>query len=247
MNTTPCYSKFSLLPQLNKLTLPLFLPKLRREEKKEAQRNQLYFCEENMTDEIYDEVKHFIMYNHPLQYYLTYPMTYQSVCNEIYEDVLIHRRDKGKDWLASIHSSFPNGWLPERNIGKSFVELHSHIPGMRLDNAKQIVNTCINYGPFQRYVWGLFHDDRLNGHPSIPDTPFDPSNPKLFIRLETQITVGFPKYDFFLFLLRQEIIRDIDTSVLYNTYKSMTPEQLRYKRINQQILDYLEKNRASRS
>lgn len=240
MKTQP-YNKFSLLPQLNKLRQPLFLNRLRHREKKLVGDSRKVFLTQDCSDEILHRACQYIILHHPLQYYLHYPTSFEKVCGEIWEDVLIHRVDSDRNWLAAIHSSFPNGWLPEDNIGRSFNELHSHIPGMNLNSSSKIVDACIYNGPYERYVWGVFHDDRIDGHPSVPASAFDPNNPQIFIRVETQIIAGLPEVRAFLFILRQHIIReeDIDKRVLLHTLLSMTTEQLQYKRITNDIINYL--------
>jgi len=56
---------------------------------------------------------------------------------------------------------------------------------------------------------------------------FDENNPEVNIKVERQVTVGFPKNNFCLFILRQYLIeeKDIDKKLLSMSIENMTPEQ----------------------
>lgn len=238
---TQIYSKYDTLPKLQKLTLPLFLPKRRTEEKVRAQ-HQVRHNVTYMSDEkIIDAVNQFVVFNHPLQYSFTYPATFNSIGNEIWEDLIVHRMYGGLDWTCNIHASFPNGWLPEKVVGKSFEEVHKPIPGIKLDRSYDIVKTCTKYGPFQRFVWTPIHEPLLAARYSETSKQFDPTNPQLFIRVETQITVPFPELEFFLFILRQELIeeKDIKFTELFKSLSGMTAEQKEYKGVSESLIKYV--------
>lgn len=238
MKYADIYSSYSVLPKFQKVTLPYFLPRSREQEKRAIAREQKCIFEHNLSDDLHDSVCNFIIANSLVE--LKPPWNFNSLGFQVWEDMVIHRSEGGVDWTAAIHTVSPNGWLPEDVIGKSFVELHQTVPMMKLDNSVKLVGAC-NQGRFQRFVVGCQYDDRTNFHPRFPPTPFNPSNPILFVRIETQIIVGFPSHSAFLFILRQEIIPEsaIDIPVLFGTIQSMTPEQRVYKGIPNELISYL--------
>ncbi len=77
--------------------------------------------------------------------------------------------------------------------------------------AVQLLNSLVNKGPFVRFAWGLATDRYLNHHPIAPEGKntrfwegrrFDPDNPELYLRVERQVTHGFPEIDAFMFTIR---------------------------------------------
>ena len=93
------------------------------------------------------------------------------------------------------------------------------------------MQTIIHGGPFERFVWSVIFEPRLNGHPRIPKRTFDPDHPVVFVKVERQITVGIPEHEAVLFLFKQSLIpeADIDKPALVRALNSMTLPQRRYK------------------
>lgn len=157
------------------------------------------------------------------------------------EDIAIHCIDDKKDWLAAAHICFPSGWLPEEKIGKSFREIHKSIPGMRLDNSRKLVEAMIHSSPYERYVWSVIFEDRINSHPRFPRKHFDPKNPVLFVKYERQIIIGFPEYSAALFIIGQHLIPEdkIHKPTLKKALEGMTKEQQIYKGIEESYADLM--------
>lgn len=231
------YARYDMLPKLGNVTEPLFLPHYPLLEK-EKYTYKKYF-EYDVRPSVLGSAAQFIVDNHPRPY-LFDSFNFSSVCDCIHEDIVIHCVDKEKDWLAAMHVTFPNGWSPELAIGKSYDELHRHLPGINLKNSRKMLEACVK-GQFQRYVWGVIYEEQRNGHPSIVTKSFDSQNPQFWIRVETQIIVGCAELSYFLFILRQKLIPEIevDKKLLLSSLASMTPEQKKHKGISEDFIRYL--------
>jgi hypothetical protein len=138
---------------------------------------------------------------------------------------------------------FASHWLPEDKIGKSFDQTHQPVP-MNLKNSKKIVDAMIHSGIFERFVWSVIYEKKYNFHPRLTHKEFDKNNPQVLLKVERQITVGFSEHDFCLFILRQYIVEEdkIDKKLLSQVIKNMTPEQKKYKGLDncEDLINYLE-------
>lgn len=227
---------YSVLPQLSRLgkgkifQITLYDQMQFLEAKREAVANQTCFCEHEMEPEIYDTICNFIVEKYPMR--LKEPHTFSNIAMQIQEDISIHRATEDRDWLAATHICFPSGWLPDEKIGKSFAEIHAPIPGFNLKTSRKMVDAMIHHGPFDRFVWSPVFEDRINFHPRTPKKKFDPNNPCVFVKVERQLTIGFPEHNASLFVMRQFLIRDeIDKIALAESLSNMTEEQRIYKGI----------------
>lgn len=232
---------YSLLPNLKKLgEEPVFIKSNSfnyEQEKKEAVLKNKCFFEHEIDQKTYDVVCDFISKQAKIE-----KNNFEIMAMQIQEDVAIHKVTKTKDWLAACHICFPSGWRPEEKIGKSFDEIHQPIPGMNLKNSKSIARSMVYNGPFVRFVWGLCYAKKLSTHPSTPHPKFDPKNPLVFVKVERQVTYGFPETESTLFVIRQEIIEnEIDYKSLYKTCSGMTEEQRKYKSISDECMNWLSK------
>lgn len=119
------------------------------------------------------------------------------VISQVPEDFSVWKMKDGKEWLALVHLSCPNHWDARDKVGRSFFDAHFPIPHIDPVSkaAPKLFEQIIKKGAFERYAWGIATDDRLNHHPEPPPgishddwkgRSFDPSHPKLFIRLERQ-------------------------------------------------------------
>jgi hypothetical protein len=231
---------YSVLPNLKKLGKePVFLNTDTfdyLEEKKKAIKNQKCFLEFNINQKTYDVVCDFISSQTNSN-----KSNFEEMAMLVQEDLVVHRIKENKDWMAACHICFPSGWLPEEKIGKCFQEIHSPIPGMNLNNSFNLARSMIYNGPFVRFVWSIVYERKVNSHPSLPYKNFDPSNPRIWIKVERQITYGFEEIESALFVIRQEIIEpeEIDYKSLYKSCSEMSPEHKKYKNISQELLDWL--------
>lgn len=223
-----CYSHYSILPQLRKITVagifePTTNPALYLAAKANARLSQQCFFEQDCSPETYGAVCDFAAAFHPLR-----PAgTFAEIAESIPEDLIIHRLSDDSDWMAAGHISFPSGWWPEKKIGRTFAEIHDPIPGFR--SSRSLVESMVYCGPFERFVWSVIFDDDLNHHPSRPQKGFDHCNPTVNVKVERQTIVGFPEQRAALFVLRQYVVRDPNRIVLADSIAKMTIEQLDYK------------------
>lgn len=158
------------------------------------------------------------------------------------EDFVIHRQFDSSDRMVFGAVMLPTGWRPEEKLGLSFREIHQVVPGMDVSRSESLVEAVIHGGPFERYVWGVRFAHCWNDHPDQPRSVFDPDDPCVLVKLERQVTVGFPEHAALLFLIRQEILpqNSLDRAALARTLRSMTPEQIDYKRLTDDLGPLLE-------
>lgn len=229
---------YSVLPRLKKLEGPIFVVDEAYDrfvtEKAEAVAHQPCFVEQGMTDELYEVLCDFIRRESSVidASPAAAPKTrFDRLLMRLQEDVAVHRLDETTDRLACAHVCFPSAWRPEEKIGRPLAEIHAPVPGLRLDNSRKLVEAMVYGGPFERYVWGVIFEDRINGHPRFPKAKFDPTAPRVFVKIERQVTYGLPEFGAAAFVLRQHLLPEpeIDKPALVTALRGMTPEQRAYK------------------
>jgi hypothetical protein len=123
----------------------------------------------------------------------------------VQEDAAVVRRlPDGSDVATLLHVCFPSRWVPEALLGVSFRSIHRPVPGFAETDAfaSSMLQAMIERGPFVRFVWTLCADDALDHHPEQgTHTPW-PEAERGWLRVERQVTVGFPRLDAALFLIR---------------------------------------------
>lgn len=157
---------------------------------------------------------------------------------QLQEDIAIFRVHRDMNWLSYCHISFPAGWRPEEAIGKSFQEIHKDVPGF-VYNPK--IMQALLYGRYQRFLWGTIYENKLNNYPG-EIRPFTLDKPQFWLKIEKQITVGFPDEGCFLFVMREYIydVSEIDLNILANTINNMTDVHKAYKGITPEFERYLQ-------
>lgn len=245
----PYKEGYSLLPKLKRIGKDdVFKPTIAdmwyyREQKKEAVKKQCVYVERHCSDEIKKDVIFFINDYYPNA--LAEPTVLSIMAMQIQEDLIIHRMDDERDWMALGHVCFPSGWEPQYKVGKPLEQIHAPIPGMRLDNSRKLVEAMVTAGPFERFVWTVIFEDRINGHPRVKKQKFNPEAPEVFVKVERQVTVPFPEHKAALFVLRQYILteKEIDKPALVVALNGMTPEQRSYKGVDRhfdELIKHLE-------
>ena len=244
----PYKDGYSVLPRLMKLEDdPLFQKDENYDhflaEKKKAVKHQQCFLEHDITNEIYGRISSFIIEKADW----VCPSTFDNLAMQLQEDIAIHRIKDGRDWLAACHICFPSGWRPEDKIGRPLDEIHIPIPGMNLNGGLKLAETMVNHGPFYRYVWSPVFDSfskrRINYHPCQPTVEFDPRMPRLHLKVERQITYGFPDIGAALFVMRQDLLHPakIDFPSLHHALSEMTDEEKAYKGVTDDLLLWMKK------
>jgi len=167
---------------------------------------------------------------------------------QVQEDLAFTEIDAdGRDRLSFLHLCLPNHWAAEDKLGGSFMAVHGPVPEMDRIHRQSaaLLRALVMNGPFVRFAWGLATDTRLNHHPEPPagtdpadwrGRRFDPAAPRLYLRVERQVTVGLPKARAFLFGIRTyfENVAELapqQRRQLANAIQSMTAETLAYKGI----------------
>ncbi|MCH5375035.1 MAG: DUF3445 domain-containing protein [Planctomycetes bacterium] len=211
--------------------------------KQQVPSEQIWHVEEECPTELKADVLRYIRDSSPDKVPETDSLP--EIALHLAEDFVIHRQTEIGDRMALAAVMLPTGWRPEEKLGLSFREIHSVVPGMDLTRSESLVDAVIHGGPFERYVWGVRFAHCWNDHPDLPRASFDPEHPTAFVKLERQVTVGFPEHAALLFLIRQEILPPelIDRAALAKTLGSMTPEQIAYKGLTkdlERLLEWLE-------
>ncbi len=179
------------------------------------------------------------------------PRALDAIALMIQEDLAVVCRDQQNDWLAYLHVCSPSDWAPEAKIGGNFIATHAPVPGFERTNAvaARMVDSIINRGPLVRFVWSVVTDDRLNHHSEVPDGE-DPARwhgrqfelGRFWVRVERQVTWGFPILDAALFTIRVSFVPDTDvlansllTDSLRTALLGMSAEARVYKGVNDQF------------
>lgn len=233
----PYKQGYNVLPKLGKLNGSYFeLDKAEFiKEKQKAIKNQACSFRHNYTKEIEETICDFISQQTGCV------GNFDELALQLKEDLVVHRFEKDKDWVCMSHVCFPSNWFPEKQIGKSFFEIHQPVPLMRLDNSDKLVQAMIHSSPYERSVWTVIFERCINGHPIYPKKDFDSKNPEIFIRWERQVIIGFPQIESALFTIGQNIIEedDIDKKALYLSLKNMKTEHIKYKGLEKSYEDLL--------
>lgn len=231
----PYRDGYRLTPQLKKISpQDVFnAPESHRAEliaaKRQIPAEQIWHAERDCPAELKADVLRYIRSASPDRLPATESLA--EIAPHLAEDFVIHRQSDGADRMVFAAVMLPTGWRPDEKPGLSFREIHHVVPGMELSRSESLVEAVIHGGPFERYVWGVRFAHCWNDHPDRPRAAFDPAHPTVYVKLERQVTVGFPEHAALLFLIRQEILppESIDRAALAKTLRSMTPEQIAYK------------------
>lgn len=156
----------------------------------------------------------------------------------VQEDYTIHKIENGSDKLIYTNVCMPSLWRPEESLGKSLSEFHEPVPNIVFP--QKLINSLV-VGRYVRFVWSVFHNQRLNQHPDLPLETFDPHNPIWHIRVERQVTIGFPEINCFLFVIKPYIVQNPKIPELIKTIDGMTEEHRKYKRISPEFREFLGK------
>jgi len=191
---------------------------------------------------------------------LPYHSGLDALAMQIQEDLALVCLNGTENRLCAIHLCQPNHWAPRDKIGRDFVGVHQPVPGMERINPKaaQLLQACLQQGPFMRFAWGIATDDRLNHHPDAPahwapeawsGRDFDPADPAAWLRVERQTLYGLPQINSVLFGIRtyHYALTDLSRTQqrrLSQALATMPVTSLRYKGLARQyhaLQDWLHK------
>ncbi|MDZ7661247.1 DUF3445 domain-containing protein [Thiohalophilus sp.] len=168
-----------------------------------------------------------------------------ALAMQIQEDLALVCLNGAENRLCAIHLCQPNHWDPREKIGGDFAGIHQPVPDMARINARagQLLQTCLQQGPFVRFAWGIATDARLNHHPEPPPgidhqqwqgRAFDPARPAAWLRVERQVLQALPQTPAVLFTIRTYHTPLTRLSVreqrlLYQAIAGMGPRHREYK------------------
>ena len=245
----PYLEGYSVLPKLRKLPVEdvfHYSPEHHQRclaEKAKAREAQVYEVEERLSPELARLAKDFLWKHYPIP--LESTASLDALIQQMSEDVVIHASDGTIDWMAYGNVCLPSHWRPEEKIGRSLKELHAPVPGINLENSSSLVAAMIHSGPFERFIWSVVYEDELNFHPDLPRKAFDPHQPQLFIKVERQVTVGFPSAMGALFILQESLLSlgEIEIPQLISAIRKMGLAERKYKGLancEQEFLPWLQ-------
>lgn len=175
--------------------------------------------------------------------------TFCSFAMRMQEDLAImHVPEKGHDRLVAVHVCAPSGWSPKEVLGQSFLGIHAPIPEFDAVNraAPSMMRSLTREGAKERFVWGINFTPNLNRSLSDHEwKPFNPENPKVYVRVERQCMIGLPEADAFLFTIRTYLYNAMEFSPelrakLRDALKSWTPAMRQYKGVSEDLDNVVE-------
>ncbi len=227
---------YSTLPKLTKISPEEFISPISEEtykNKLDSLSKQICFVECGITQKAYNLVNSFIR----TQINEKNDLNFYELALKTEEDLVIQIVGDYTDWTAAAMVCFPAGWRPEEIVGKSYLEVHKHIP-MNLSNSHKLLQACVNNGPYERFLWGLTFDQSINQHPNNRMC-FDENNICINVRVERQRIYGFPEANCFLFALKQFYIQEheMDKLALINSLENLNEYQLKYKGYSKEMIE----------
>jgi hypothetical protein len=248
MNRHPYRTGYSTLPALTRIEpVEVFRPDPLHgdwfaETKRRVMAVQTCQVESDCSPEVYAAACAFIAGQYPLPLHgplgptgdWTARWVFGSLAAQMQEDVVIHRVQNGRDWMAAGHVCFPSGWNPSAKVGRSLNTIHAPVPGLNRSNSKNLAKAMVSSGPYERYVWGVIFAPELNGHSARPKAVFDPKRPSVWVKVERQVTVPLPDVGAALFVLSHALVGEpeLDAPALARTLQQMSREQRVYKGVD---------------
>lgn len=134
-----------------------------------------------------------------------------AIADHVQEDFAILGRDpdSGDEAAIALFVAFPSGWRPERLLGASFRAIHGPVPGFAdgAAQARSMVASMLERGPYVRFVWTVSADDHLDHHPDGGRRDAWTADNPGWLRVERQVTVPFAASESSLFLIRTHLYR----------------------------------------
>jgi hypothetical protein len=149
-------------------------------------------------------------------------------------------------WIAAC---LPSHWAPQAKVGRHFAEVHAPVA----DNAtllaagEHLLRLVCGNERWERFVWNVTHEPRLNQHPALagssawPDDAFaDVDNPRAWLRGERQTFIPLPVLTQAVFTiavdtvpLAQAITTPAQARKLHDAIASMSDAVLAYRRLGE--------------
>lgn len=162
-----------------------------------------------------------------------YEDSFSAICMQVPEDIIVQTIVEDHDKATLLHLCHANGWSARWAVGKSFGDIHD---GVRRSDNKHVIKTpakmvkhLVNMkGPIERVGAINFKTDSfLDRHPSHPEdrhSPFNLSDPQLFMRFERQTVTPLPEANSFIFTIKTYMVdckkeKEIVLNALLNSDK----------------------------
>ena len=145
-------------------------------------------------------------------------------------------------WLAV---ALPSHWAPQEKIGRHFREVHAPVADntLLLRAADHLMRMVCGPERWERFVWNVTRQPRLNAHPaSVDPAPWsrdafeDPRSPRAWWRTERQTFIALPGQTQALFTIRVDttpLADAIDSaakaSALHDAIATMSENVLAYR------------------
>lgn len=164
----------------------------------------------------------------------------------VQEDLVLVAGPAGGDRAELLHVCLPSHWNPGDRRGASFARLHEPVPHNErlLKSANNLVSAMLGKGPFERSVWSLTTDSRLDQNPARRPEKAGLSGPnrgdsldRWWLRAERQTTRALAEHALFTIRVFVAPLRNVLTparaELLAKAVRSMDAELLRYKGLQQ--------------
>jgi hypothetical protein len=147
-------------------------------------------------------------------------------------------------WIAAC---LPSHWAPQAKVGRHFAEVHAPVADNTtlLAAGEHLMRLVCGNERWERFVWNVTHEPRLNQHPALagaaawPADAFDdPHHPRAWLRSERQTFIALPALTQAVFTiavettpLAQAITTPAHARKLHDAVASMSGAVLAYRRL----------------
>jgi hypothetical protein len=147
-------------------------------------------------------------------------------------------------WIAAC---LPSHWAPEAKVGCHFAEVHAPVADNTtlLAAGEHLLRLVCGNERWERFVWNVTHEPRLNQHPALAnsapwpaDAFADPDHPRAWLRNERQTFIALPALTQAVFTiavettpLAQAIATPAHARRLHDAVASMSDAVLAYRRL----------------
>jgi len=155
--------------------------------------------------------------------------------------------DGGNATIPWIAACLPSHWAPQAKVGRHFAEVHAPVAdnSLLLAAGEQLLRLVCGPEHWERFVWNVTHEPRLNQHPALAgsgawpiDAFADPDHPRAWLRSERQTFIPLPALTQAVFTiavdtmpLAQAIATPGHARKLHDAVASMSDAVLTYRRL----------------
>jgi hypothetical protein len=157
---------------------------------------------------------------------------------------LVDGRTATIPWIAAC---LPSHWAPQAKVGRNFAEVHAPVADNTtlLAAGEHLLRLVCGNERWERFVWNVTNEPRLNQHPALADSaPWpadafaDPDHPRAWLRNERQTFIALPALTQAVFTiavettpLAQAIATPAHARRLHDAVASMSDAVLAYRRL----------------